>query len=80
MFWIEWEGVHIDFLLSSHCEQLSWPFGGTDVCPRGIGVVVPIAIAIGIIAGNKLPEKPIKVGASLIFFVFGIWLILEALL
>jgi putative Ca2+/H+ antiporter (TMEM165/GDT1 family) len=46
----------------------------------GMVVADALAIAIGIIAGNKLPEKPIKVGASLIFFVFGIWLILEALL
>ena len=47
-----------------------------------VGMVVAdaLAIAVGIAAGNKLPEKPIKIGASLIFFVFGIWLIVEALL
>lgn len=36
-----------------------------------------LAIAVGAALGRKLPEKAIKIGASVLFFIFGIWLIIE---
>ena len=38
-----------------------------------------LAIAIGRVLGRNLPEKVIKVGAAALFFVFGAWLVVEAL-
>lgn len=44
-----------------------------------LGMVAADALAIGVGAalGRKLPEKTIKIGASVLFFAFGIWLIVE---
>ncbi len=39
-----------------------------------------LAIAVGRLLGRHLPEKTIKVGAAALFFAFGGWLIVEAVL
>ncbi len=39
-----------------------------------------IAIAVGVWAGHRLPQRPIKLGAAAIFIGFGVWIILSALL
>ena len=46
-----------------------------------IGMVAADALAIGVGAmlGRKLPEKTIKIGASILFFIFGAWLIIEGI-
>ena len=38
-----------------------------------------LAILVGRLLGKRLPEKAIKWGAAALFLVFGIWLIVEAL-
>jgi putative Ca2+/H+ antiporter (TMEM165/GDT1 family) len=38
-----------------------------------------LAIALGAMLGKHLPDKAIKIGASALFFLFGIWLLTEAL-
>lgn len=38
-----------------------------------------LAIAVGAALGRKLPEKTIKIGASVLFFAFGIWLLIEGI-
>lgn len=44
-----------------------------------LGMVAADALAIGIGAylGKKLPEKTIRIGAAVLFFIFGMWLIAE---
>ncbi|TNC46165.1 TMEM165/GDT1 family protein [Mumia zhuanghuii] len=46
-----------------------------------IGMVLAdaLAIALGAWLGKKLPEKAIKYGASALFAVFGLWLLVEGL-
>jgi len=39
-----------------------------------------LAIVVGRWLGRSLPEKAIKYGAAALFFVFGIWLLVEAVL
>jgi putative Ca2+/H+ antiporter (TMEM165/GDT1 family) len=39
-----------------------------------------LAIAVGRLLGRHLPEKTVKVGAAALFFAFGGWLIVEAVL
>lgn len=39
-----------------------------------------LAIVVGRWLGKSLPEKTIKYGAAALFFVFGIWLLVEAVL
>jgi putative Ca2+/H+ antiporter (TMEM165/GDT1 family) len=39
-----------------------------------------LAIAVGRLLGRHLPERTIKVGAAALFFAFGGWLIVEAML
>jgi putative Ca2+/H+ antiporter (TMEM165/GDT1 family) len=39
-----------------------------------------LAIAVGAMLGKHLPEKAIKIGASVLFFAFGLWLLGEALI
>ena len=46
----------------------------------GMVVADALAIWIGRILGRHLPEKVIKYGAAALFAVFGIWLIVEALI
>jgi Ca2+/H+ antiporter, TMEM165/GDT1 family len=47
-----------------------------------IGMVVADALAIllGRMLGRNLPEKVIRIGAAILFFVFAIWLAVEAFL
>lgn len=47
-----------------------------------IGMVAADALAIGVgaLLGKRLPEKAIKIGAAVLFFAFGIWLLVEAFL
>ena len=46
-----------------------------------IGMVAADALAIGVgaILGKALPEKVIKIGAAVLFFAFGAWLIFEGI-
>lgn len=46
-----------------------------------LGMVAADALAIGVGAylGKKLPEKVIRIGAAVLFFLFGAWLLVEAL-
>jgi putative Ca2+/H+ antiporter (TMEM165/GDT1 family) len=37
-----------------------------------------LAIAVGRLLGRNLPERVIKLGAAVLFFVFGAWLLVEA--
>ena len=39
-----------------------------------------LAIMVGRLLGRHLPEKTIKIGAAVLFFAFGVWLIVEALI
>ncbi len=39
-----------------------------------------LAIAVGRLLGRHLPERTVKVGAAALFFAFGGWLIVEAVL
>ena len=47
-----------------------------------VGMVAADALAIGVgaLLGARLPEKAIRIGASVAFLVFGLLLIAEALL
>jgi len=40
-----------------------------------LGMVISdgLAIGVGALMGTRLPERPVKVGAALIFFAFGLW-------
>lgn len=46
-----------------------------------VGMVAADALAIGVgaVLGRRLPEKAVRVGAAVLFFVFGILLIIEGL-
>ena len=46
-----------------------------------VGMVVAdaLAILIGRWLGRRLPEKAIRYGAAVLFAIFGIWLIVEAI-
>lgn len=46
-----------------------------------VGMVAADALAIGVgaILGKALPEKVIKIGAAVLFFLFGAWLIIEGI-
>lgn len=46
-----------------------------------LGMVAADALAIGVgaVLGRHLPEKAIKIGAAILFFAFGVWLIAEAI-
>ena len=39
-----------------------------------------LAILVGRLLGRRLPERAIKYGAAGLFFLFGVWLLLEALI
>lgn len=36
-----------------------------------------LAIAVGVVMGKRLPERAIKIGAAVLFFVFGAFLLVE---
>jgi putative Ca2+/H+ antiporter (TMEM165/GDT1 family) len=46
-----------------------------------LGMVAADALAIGVgqLLGTRLPERAIKIGAAIIFFAFGVFLIVEGL-
>ncbi|NLG54928.1 MAG: TMEM165/GDT1 family protein [Rhodococcus sp.] len=46
-----------------------------------IGMVAAdaLAIVVGAVLGKHLPELTIRLGAAVLFFVFGVWLLLDAL-
>jgi len=52
------------------------------VTVASIGMVVADALAIilGRVLGRNLPEKAIRIGAAVLFFVFAVWLAVEAFL
>jgi Ca2+/H+ antiporter, TMEM165/GDT1 family len=37
-----------------------------------------LAIAVGRLLGRNLPERVVTLGAAALFFVFGVWLLVEA--
>lgn len=47
-----------------------------------LGMVAADALAIGVgtLLGKHLPERVIKIGASALFFLFGVWLVAEGLI
>ncbi|MET7421431.1 TMEM165/GDT1 family protein [Dactylosporangium sp. NPDC005555] len=46
-----------------------------------IGMVVAdaLAIVVGRALGKRLPERTIKYGAAVLFFLFGVWLLIDAI-
>ncbi len=46
-----------------------------------LGMVAADALAIGVgaVLGRKLPENVIRIGAAILFFIFGAWLIFEGI-
>jgi len=46
-----------------------------------LGMVAADALAIGVgaLLGKALPEKVIKIGAAVLFFLFGVWLLVEGI-
>jgi putative Ca2+/H+ antiporter (TMEM165/GDT1 family) len=46
-----------------------------------VGMVVAdgLAILVGRLLGRHLPEKAVRYGAAALFFIFGVWLIVEAI-
>jgi putative Ca2+/H+ antiporter (TMEM165/GDT1 family) len=45
----------------------------------GMVLADALAIMVGRMLGRRLPEKAIKYGAAVLFAIFGLWLILEAI-
>ncbi len=41
--------------------------------------VLTEAIVVGAVLGKHLPESVIRIGAAVLFFAFGVWLLLEGL-
>jgi putative Ca2+/H+ antiporter (TMEM165/GDT1 family) len=44
-----------------------------------LGRADALAIGVGRALGKRLPEKAIAIGAATLFFLFGIWLGIEAI-
>ncbi|MCU1503839.1 MAG: hypothetical protein JWM12_3193, partial [Ilumatobacteraceae bacterium] len=61
-------------LASTH--NLFWVWLGSTV---GMVVADALAIGVGRLLGARLPERSIRIGASIAFVVFGVLLIAEAL-
>ena len=59
--------------------QHGW-FGTWLGSTLGMVVADALAILVGRLLGRHLPEKFIKYGAAVLFGIFGIWLIVEALI
>jgi putative Ca2+/H+ antiporter (TMEM165/GDT1 family) len=53
--------------------------GLLEVNPLGMVAADALAIVVGRALGKGLPEKTIRIGASALFFIFGIWLTIEAI-
>jgi putative Ca2+/H+ antiporter (TMEM165/GDT1 family) len=47
-----------------------------------LGMVAADALAIGVgaLLGRALPERAIRIGAAVLFFIFGIWLIVQGMM
>ena len=56
----------------------SW-FGTWVGSTLGMVAADALAIGVGTVMGRHLPERLIKIGASTLFFLFGVWLIVEGL-
>ena len=59
--------------------QYSW-FGTWVGSTVGMVAADALAILVGRLLGRHLPEKVIKYGAAALFAIFGIWLIVEAII
>src|SRR4051812_31428608 len=59
--------------------QHGW-FGTWLGSTLGMVAADALAIAVGRLLGRHLPEHVIKIGAAVLFFAFGVWLIVEALI
>jgi Ca2+/H+ antiporter, TMEM165/GDT1 family len=56
--------------------QENW-FGVWVGSTVGMVAADALAIVLGAMLGKRLPENVIKIGAAVLFFIFGAWLILE---
>ncbi|YAL82989.1 TMEM165/GDT1 family protein [Dermacoccaceae bacterium W4C1] len=56
--------------------QHGW-FGTWIGSTVGMVAADALAIVVGAMLGKKLPEKFIKIGAAVLFALFGLWLVLE---
>ena len=54
-------------------------FGSWIGSTLGIVAADALAIGVGALLGKALPEKVIKIGAAVLFFLFGAWLIVEGI-
>ena len=59
--------------------QYGW-FGTWIGSTVGMVAADALAILVGRLLGRHLPEKAIKYGAAALFAIFGVWLIVEALI
>jgi Ca2+/H+ antiporter, TMEM165/GDT1 family len=57
--------------------QYGW-FGTWLGSTVGMVAADALAIAVGRLLGRNLPERVVKLGAAVLFFVFGVWLLVEA--
>jgi putative Ca2+/H+ antiporter (TMEM165/GDT1 family) len=57
--------------------QYGW-FGMWLGSTVGMVAADALAIAVGRLLGRSLPERVVKLGAAVLFFVFGVWLLVEA--
>lgn len=54
-------------------------FGTWAGSTAGMVVADALAIWVGKALGDRLPEKAIRIGASVAFLVFGVWMLIDAL-
>ena len=59
--------------------QYGW-FGTWLGSTVGMVAADALAIVVGRMLGRHLPEKAIKIGAAVLFAIFGIWLLVEAII
>ena len=57
-------------------ESLFGTWAGSTL---GMVVADALAIWVGKVLGDRLPEKAIRIGASLAFLAFGVWMLADAL-
>ncbi|CAM3951683.1 TMEM165/GDT1 family protein [Nocardiopsis tropica] len=57
--------------------QYNW-FGVWLGSTVGMVAADALAIAVGAVLGSKLPERAVAIGATILFFAFGGWLLFEA--
>lgn len=61
-------------IAANYPAELFWVWIGSSL---GMVVSDGLAILVGVILGKSLPERAVKIGASLVFFGFGIWNVLR---